>query len=81
MENAFSFMPNYLQMASFFIHGKTFNKQESMIFLAVCKSSTLCVYFHVGTFRVHLYFWPNLNFPLEYLMKVVLTCTRLINLY
>ena len=29
--------------------------------------------FHVGTFRLHTHFWPNLNFPLERLMKFVLT--------
>ena len=28
--------------------------------------------FHVGTFRVHVHFWPNLNFLFEHLMKVVL---------
>ena len=32
MENRFSFMPNYLQMASFFVHREAFNQQESMIF-------------------------------------------------
>ena len=26
------FMPNYPQMASYFVHGENFNKQESMIF-------------------------------------------------
>ena len=28
--------------------------------------------FHVGTFGVNLDFWPNLNSPLDHLMKVVL---------
>ena len=28
--------------------------------------------FGVGTFRVRIYFWPNLNPPLEHLIKVVL---------
>ena len=32
MENGLSFMPNYLQIASFFVHGETYNQQESMIF-------------------------------------------------
>ena len=54
MENGLSFMPDYLQMASFFVRGETFNQQESMIFLAVCKCSRLCVNFRVGTFRVHV---------------------------
>ena len=30
MENGFSFMPNYLQMASFFVHDDNFNQLESM---------------------------------------------------
>ena len=32
MEIGFIFMPNYLQAASFFVHGETFNQTESMIF-------------------------------------------------
>ena len=54
MEIAFSFIPIYLQMASFFENGETFNQTESMFSLAVCKCSRLCVNFHVGTFRVHI---------------------------
>ena len=34
--------------------------------------------FGVGTFRVRTYFWPNLNPPLEHLIKVVL---NLIDIY
>ena len=30
MENGFSFMPDYPQMASFFMHGETFNQQDSI---------------------------------------------------
>ena len=43
MENGSTFMPNYLQMASFFVIGETLfsNNQH---FLAVCK----CVNFNVG---------------------------------
>ena len=78
MENRFSFMPNYLQIASFFVHGETCNQQESMIFLAVCKCSRLCVNFGVGTSRVRTYFWPNLNPPLEHLIKVVLIAQKLL---
>ena len=33
MEYRFSFMPYYLHLASFFVHGETFNRQEPMIFL------------------------------------------------
>ena len=32
MQYGFSFMPNYLHLASFFVHGETFNQQEPMIF-------------------------------------------------
>ena len=32
MEYAFNFMPNYLHLTSFFVHGETFNQQEPMIF-------------------------------------------------
>ena len=50
MENAFSFMPNYLQMASCFVHGETFNQQESMMFwqfssLAGCVRIFMLVHF------------------------------------
>ena len=82
MEYGFSFMPYYLHLASFFVHGEFFNQQEPMIFLTVCRCSRLCEKFHsgtldfsnfhVGTFRLHLHFWPNLNFLLEHLMKVIL---------
>ena len=33
MEYGFSFMPNYIHLASFFIHGETFKQQEPVIFL------------------------------------------------
>ena len=32
IEYAFSFMPNYLHLTSFSVHGETFNQQEPMIF-------------------------------------------------
>ena len=32
MEYGFSFMSNYLHLASFFVHGESFNQQEPMIF-------------------------------------------------
>ena len=32
MENGFSFMTDYLQMASFVLHEETINQQESMTF-------------------------------------------------
>ena len=69
MENVLSFMTNYLQMVSSLVHGDTFNQQESIFFLAVCKCSRLCVNLPLGTFRLHI---PNLNPMLEHLMKVVL---------
>ena len=52
MENEFNFMPKYLQMVSFLVHGETFNQQNSMIFLVVYKCSRLCVNFYVGIFRL-----------------------------
>ena len=64
-------MPNYPQMASFFVHGETFNQQESVIFWQFASVGRLCVNFHVGTFRVREHFWPNLNFSFEHLTKVV----------
>ena len=27
--------------------------------------------FHVGTFQLHVHFWPNLNCALKHVMKVV----------
>ena len=40
-------------------------------FLAACKCSRFFVKFHVGTFRSRIPFWPNLNSPLEHVIKVV----------
>ena len=39
----------------------------------------ICVGFHLGTshgYFFHKDFWPNLNFPLEYQIKLVLICMR-----
>ena len=38
--------------------------------------ASLCVGFHLGTLHGYFFrqdFWPNLNFPLEYQIKLVLT--------
>ena len=42
MENGFSFMPNYQQMASFFVHGETFDPQESLIFWQFASVAGVC---------------------------------------
>ena len=63
MENGLSFMPNYLQMASFFVHGETYEKQKSMIFLVVCKRSRLRLNFRISTFRVHIRPLAKFEFP------------------
>ena len=34
--------------------------------------------FRVGTFQGHVHFWPNLNPPLEHLIKVVLIARKLL---
>ena len=59
-------------IALFFVHGETVNQQQTMIFWQF-RSSRLCMNFHVGTFRLHVHFRSNLNFPLEQPMKFVLT--------
>ena len=65
MENGLSFMPNYLQMGSYFVHGSIFNQKESRIFWKFASIAGF-VNFHVGTIRLHKYS------PLEHLMEVVL---------
>ena len=41
MEIVFSFMPIYLEKASFFVTGETFDKTESMIYLQFAKCNSL----------------------------------------
>ena len=57
MENAFSFISNYIQMSSFFVYGekriKEIKSQQKSISFTVYMSGRLCVNFHVGTFQVH----------------------------
>ena len=65
-------MQNYLQIASCLVDGETLNQEESLIFLAACKCSRLCVNCHVGTNRLHIGFRANLNTSLKQVMKVVL---------
>ena len=39
--------------------------------------ASICVGFHLGTLHGYFFhkdFWPNLNFPLEYQIKLVLIC-------
>ena len=46
-------------------------------FVNFARIASICVGFHLG--RLHGYFfhqdfWPNMNFPLEYQIKLVLIC-------
>ena len=50
-------------------------------FVNFVRIGSLCVGFYLGTLHgyfFHLDFWPNLNFPLEYQVKLVLIscCTK-----
>ena len=46
-------------------------------FVNFARTASICVGFHLGTldgYFFHIDFWPDLNFPLEYLIiKLVLT--------
>ena len=44
-------------------------------FVNFARIASICVGFHLGTLQgyfLHLDFWPNLNFPPEYQIKLVL---------
>ena len=43
-------------------------------FVNFARIASICVDFHLGTLHCYLFadFWPNLNFPLEYQIKLVL---------
>ena len=44
-------------------------------FVKFARKASICVGFHLGTLHgcfFHQDFWPNLNFPLKYPMKLVL---------
>ena len=46
-------------------------------FVNFARIAVTCVGFHLGTlhgYSFHKDFWPNLNFPLEYQIKLVLKC-------
>ena len=46
-------------------------------FVNFARIASICVGFHLGTLQgyfLHKDFWPNLNFPLEYQIKLVLNC-------
>ena len=45
-------------------------------FVNFARIPSVCVGFHLGTLHGYFFhedFWPNLNFPLEYQIKLVLT--------
>ena len=53
--------------------------RKMVSFVSFARIASICVGFHLGT--LHGYFfhqdvWPNLNFPLEYQIKLVLKTTR-----
>ena len=44
-------------------------------FVNFARIASICVGFHLGTLQVYFFhqdFWPNLNFPVEYQIKLVL---------
>ena len=44
-------------------------------FVSFARIAVICVDFHLGTLHGYFFhkdFWPNLNFPLEYQIKLVL---------
>ena len=44
-------------------------------FVNFARAASICVGFHLGTLHGYFFhqdFWPNLNFPLEYQIKLVL---------
>ena len=46
-------------------------------FVNFARIASICKGFHLGTLHgyfLHQDFWPNLNFLLEYQIKLVLTC-------
>ena len=46
-----------------------------VIFVNFASIASICVCFHFGTLHGYFFhkdFWPNLNFPLEYQIKLVL---------
>ena len=58
------------------------NMKRSLIsknqwFSVACKSSRLCVNFHVGTLRTYIRLFAKFEFPLEHLAKIALTSITL----
>ena len=48
-------------------------------FVNFARIASICVRFHLGTLQGYLFhqdFWPNLNFLLEYQIKLVLNFTK-----
>ena len=59
MEPAFSFMPIYLQTASFFVNGEIFNQTQLMSFSQFASVAN----FHAGTFRARNRLLAKSEFP------------------
>ena len=50
--------------------------RKMISFVNFARIASICVGFHLGTLHGYFFhqdFWPNLNFPLECQVKVVLT--------
>ena len=50
--------------------------RKMVSFVSFARIASICVGFHLGTLHGYFFhqdFWPNLNFPLEYQIKLVLT--------
>ena len=50
-------------------------------FVNFARIASICVGFHLGTLQGYFFhqdFWPNLNFPLEYQIKLILSVKNLI---
>ena len=48
-------------------------------FVNFARIASICVGFHLGTLHGYFFhqdFWPNLNFPLEYQIKLVLIISK-----
>ena len=61
-------MPTYLQTASFFVHGETFNQTESIISWQF-ETVRLSVNFYVATFRGHIRLLAKFKFPTRKINK------------
>ena len=67
----------YEQKKSAFVYLGHKNRRKIVSFVHFARIASSCESFHFGTlhgYRFHQDFWPNLNFLLEYQIKLVVTC-------